>query len=650
MSLVAAWAVFVVGGCGDAPRARTVSPAASVGGGGPTALRGTIGREAILRNADRVLVSGYGLVVGLNDTGATDVPAQVEATMEREIETMIGGIEGAFDHTVYRDLSARELLRHPTTAVVLVEGAVAPGGPEGMRFDVRVRTLSGSSATSLEGGRLWTTRLQIGRPVTLGGPQTEIIAEARGEVFINPFVTPGSDQVQGRIGRVLGGGLLTDPLPLELVLENPLHSRANSITRAVNQRFPDGPRGPRTTAYGRNDQIVQVFAPTAYQQRFDEFISLLLALPINQSAPELLARRYRQAIVDQPELAEELSWALRAIGASALPHVRDLYDFPEVAPRMAGLAVGAHLNDARAADFLEQIALEGESRERIVALERLGAVDGRASSDEVLRQVAGFGETLTERSMAYDSLMRRAERGRLAQLAAAERRKLAGVAPATETQLRLAAARRIPAGNAQGVERIDVGGRFAIDVLPFGEPMVFVTLQGSPRIAIFGRDAELERPLTVIAWDSRLMMRADDPAGEVLLRYEDARTERVVQQRVSHELVDLVMFLARGGSVSDFGPGLGFTYSEVVGALAAIRDNGATEAVFATEDDRLRGMLLIAEDQRVADRPALLNAAGTEIDLSDLDPVDADERPTPAEATSGWVQPIEREEEAAGDG
>ncbi|MEO0630954.1 MAG: flagellar basal body P-ring protein FlgI, partial [Planctomycetota bacterium] len=282
-------------GCGEPQRTRTVSTPSIIAG--PTALRGTIGREAVVRNADPVLVAGYGLVVGLNETGATDVPAAVEATMEREIETMIGGIEGAFDHTVYKDLSARELLRHPTTTVVLVEGAVPPGGPEGMPFDVRVRTLSGSSATSLEGGRLWTTRLQIGRPPMLGGTQTEIIAEARGEVFINPFVTPGSGEVEGRVGRVLGGGLLTDPLPLELVLENPLHSRANSITRAINQRFPDGPKGPRTTAFGRNDQIVQVFTPALYQQRFDEFINLLMAVPIDQSAPELLARRYRRALV-----------------------------------------------------------------------------------------------------------------------------------------------------------------------------------------------------------------------------------------------------------------------------------------------------------------------------------------------------------------
>lgn len=638
---IAATTALHFGGCGEPRRTRTVEITSL--GTGPTVLRGTVGRESVIRNADRVLVAGYGLVVGLKDTGATDVPAAVEATMEREIETLAGGTDLGFEHTVYEGLSPRELLRHPTTTVVLVEGAVAPGGPEGMRFDVRVRTLSGSSATSLEGGRLWTTRLQIGRPVTLGGPQTEVIAEARGEIFINPFVTPGTGAVDGRVGRVLGGGLLTDPLPLELVLENPLHSRSNSITRAINQRFPDGPKGPRTTAFGRNDQIVQVFTPTSYQQRFDEFVSLLQAVPIDQSAPELLARRYRRALVDQPELAEELSWALRAIGAPALPHVRDLYDFAEVAPRLAALTVGAHLNDARASDFLERIALEGTAKERLIALELLGVVDGRPSSDEILRQVAGFGETLTERSMAYDSLMRRAERWQLASLAAAERRRITGQAPATETQLRLAASRRISPGNAQGVERIDVGGRFSLDVLPFGEPMVFVTLQGVPRVAVFGREAEVRRPMTVAAWDNRLMMRADDPAGEVLLRYEDDRTSRVVQQRVSHELVDLVLFLARGGSVSDFGRGLGFTYSEVVGALAAIRDEGATEAVFATEDDRLRGMLLVAQDQNVADRPGLLNDAGVEIDLSDLEPIDGS-RPAPAKATEGWVQPIERDD------
>ena len=38
-----------------------------------TALRGTIGSEATIIGAEQILVSGFGLVVGLNGTGGGDI-------------------------------------------------------------------------------------------------------------------------------------------------------------------------------------------------------------------------------------------------------------------------------------------------------------------------------------------------------------------------------------------------------------------------------------------------------------------------------------------------------------------------------------------------------------------------------------------------
>ena len=196
-------------GCssGNKKRAREVTPTLS---GAPSVLRGTVGYETSLRQADSAYISGYGLVVGLNGTGSTNVPENIAATMEREILIMSGGEAGGFINTPLEGLSPREVIRHPDTAVVLVEGAIPPGAPEGPYFDVRVRALSGSTAESLEGGTLWTTRLQLGPASTLGGLQTKTIAEARGEVFINPFAEPGrpseiSCQAAMGLGTLLGG-------------------------------------------------------------------------------------------------------------------------------------------------------------------------------------------------------------------------------------------------------------------------------------------------------------------------------------------------------------------------------------------------------------------------------------------------------------
>ncbi|MEM8757948.1 MAG: flagellar basal body P-ring protein FlgI [Planctomycetota bacterium] len=572
---------------------------------GPGALRGTIGRETTLLRARPVVVSGYGMIVGLNGTGSTDVPEAVAATMEREILTLSGG-ELDFSDTVFAGLSPRQILRRSDTAVVIVEGAVAPGGPDGMRFDVRVRALPGSTATSLEGGRLLTTRLQLGPPITLGGPQTEIIAEARGEVYINPFAAPGELGPQRRIGRVLGGGVLIDPQPLELVLQNPLHSRAVAITRAINQRFPDGPRGEGSTAFGRDDQVIQVYTPDKYHDRFEDFVRLMMATPINQNFPDATARRYTRALVADTSIADELVWALRAIGPRALPFVQDLYVSEDPAVQLAALGVGASLNDPRAAVFLERLVVEGDQRTRLGAVTLLGMIDGGRTSDEVLRQAAGYGRELTFRIAAYESLMQRAERARLGRLVEAERNRFGAGQRATETQLRLAAASRIPPGNAQQVERVSVGGRFLLDLLPFGEPLIYVTQQGRPRIAVFGERTSLEPPLMVDAWSDRLLIAADDDTTGVRLRYERPNGRGIVTQTVSPRIADLIVFLARGGTASDFGPGLGFTYAQVVGTLAAIQEDRATPAGFATEEDRLRALILAAADRSNTDRPALL--------------------------------------------
>lgn len=646
LAMVSAASLLAPGsGCTKArERAQVTQPAnLSIG---PSALRGTIGQEATLRRATPVRVSGYGLVVDLDGNGSTEVPDSVAATMEREILTMAGG-HLAFDGSPFEGLSPRQILRHPDTAVVIVEGLVAPGAPQHMRFDVLVRALSGSSATSLEGGKLWTTRLQIGPPITLGGPQTEIIAEARGEIFVNPFVDPDDPRVDRRVGRVLGGGVMTDPQPLELILENPLHSRAVAITRAINQRFPNGPRGEGSTARGRDDQVVQIYTPPSYRDRFEDFVLLLLATPVNQSFPEQLARRYTRALVEEPDLAEELSWALRAIGPQARGFVRDLYDFPERSPRLAALTVGAHLNDERAAVFLERMAIDGPKDDRLIAIDLLGEVEGGPSTDEVLQQIAGFSEDLTERSAAYESLMKRAERWRLARLSAAERAR-SGAAPGpTDNQLREAARLRIPPGNPQGVERISVGGRFLLDLLPFGEPMVYVTQQGEAKIAIFGARAELNPPLLVDAWSNRLLIAAEDRREGIRLRYQEPDNGRVVTQTVSPRLADLVVFMARGASAVDYGPGLGFSFSQVVGALAAIEEDGATDAAFATEQDRLRALLLASASDTVVERPALIGGEAQEIELDALAP--RPDAPSATESPEGpvYVVPVPRKSDSS---
>ena len=83
----------LITGCGGTPKGpRNVKPTFT---DAPRVLRGTIGYETKLRRAEPTYISGYGLIVGLDGTGSTNVPENVSATMEKEILTMASSEAGA---------------------------------------------------------------------------------------------------------------------------------------------------------------------------------------------------------------------------------------------------------------------------------------------------------------------------------------------------------------------------------------------------------------------------------------------------------------------------------------------------------------------------------------------------------------------------
>lgn len=114
----------------------------------------------------------------------------------------------------------------------------------------------------------------------------------------------------------------------------------------------------------------------------------------------------------------------------------------------------------------------------------------------------------------------------------------------------------------------------------------------------------LERPSLVAAWSDRFMIAADEGNVPVRVYYRDHRTGKAVTHNVPDDLARLVQFLGHKQTPENPAPGLGMTYSEVVGALYAIQQQGAVAAAFATGHDRMMARLLEAADQTaLADRP-----------------------------------------------
>jgi hypothetical protein len=159
------------------------------------------------------------------------------------------------------------------------------------------------------------------------------------------------------------------------------------------------------------------------------------------------------------------------------------------------------------------------------------------------------------------------------------------------TALQVLAESDIPAGSLQGVSRKRLEGEFFLDRVEGGEPLVYVTQQGTPRLVVFGDEPKLKKPLLVSAWNDRLLIDAADANGPIRLLYRDWKTGGVTKQEVDEELVKLIEFFAHKPTPEDPRPGLGLSYSEVVGAIYAIHRAGGMNASFATERDRLMAAL-----------------------------------------------------------
>lgn len=554
--------VVALAGCTSTPDRPQKAVDVTISRDVPQILRDTIGAQATLSGMEPVLCSGYGLVVGLNNTGSTEVPLNVRAVMEQEMLRLgVGRGDGPL-----ADITPAQLIRDKNTAVVLVQAVIPPAAPDGERFDVKVSALPGTAVTSLEGGRLYTTNLYQGIYVP-GGPATDPIATARGEVFINPFLDPadsGGGTVDKTVGRILGGGVVATRFSPILVLDNASHSRARAIAAAINERFPQR-SSQDVVGRGKNDEAIEIFVPPDWKDRTAEFFKIIEHLRVDRTFPEEWARRYAEALKDNPDLADELKWCLVAVGDVSKPFVRSLYAHPERVPRMAALEAGARLGDPLTRPHLEEIALDGPPALRSDAIQLLGRLPSDPRINTFLRDLLGSPD-LDVRVAAYEALD-------------------------TRYDLR--------------IDRIQMKDKFRVDIVESSEPMVYVTQQGTPKIVLFG-DLEVTRPTFVSGWDGRLLISSEGPTDKVRTFFRDYRTTQSEVHELGPSVEELIEYFAHETTPERPAPGLDFSYSETVGALYEVVQGGGIDAIFVPEIDRLALELLRStESGEIIFRPEL---------------------------------------------
>jgi flagellar basal body P-ring protein FlgI len=462
-----------------------------------------------------VKVEAVSLVTGLQGTGSDPPPTPQRAMLLDEMKR--------------REVAnPNEVLASTNTSLVLARAFLRPGIQEGDRFDVEIRTPTGSETTSLRNGFLLSTRLSEMAVLDQQVHEGHVFGLAEGAVLVDPTADPKADQALATRGRILSGGIATKARPLGLVISHEHESIriSQDIAHAINHRFFTYTNGRKQgVATPKTGEFIDVVIHPRYHDNVGRYMQVLRNVAIDESTSALQARLlFLEQQLSDPLTSATAAMRLEAIGDDQAKQILKqciVSNDPEV--RFYSAEALAYLDDTAAVGTLAEVA-RNEPSFRVNALAALSAMDDAS---------------------AYDAL-----------------RSLLEVKSA---ETRYGAFRSLWAMNEHDAFLHDevLSNQFHYHVLDIpGPDMVHVTRSHLPEIVLFGKDQKLQLPLMLDAGKSILVngMKGDK------ITVSRFSPQKEPEQRVVSTSVDEVIraIVALGG-----------TYPDVVQALQQAKSDGA---------------------------------------------------------------------------
>ena len=225
-------------------------------------------------------------------------------------------------------------------------------------------------------------------------------------MFVSPFGRDddAATRLDTRRGTVLGGGVVTEPREIQLLLNDPSAGVASRIRNRLNNRY--GALG--TVAEAASASLIGIEIPANFKDEKEHFVDLVRHTMLRSDRPfvERRSQELAKEITHPDALYESIALAWEAIGPPALPTVRDLYANPSVAAYYAA-RTGLRLGDDDALDVVaRRFAIDRKSvlRERAVA-ELGNASREMHRASELLRDLLDDPDTRV-RIAAYRALRR----------------------------------------------------------------------------------------------------------------------------------------------------------------------------------------------------------------------------------------------------
>ena len=536
-SAVAVFAWILLSGCDNTksnawhfPTPTTQPSVSAAPPKAPLWRAGTVGEVASLEGGMNIRVGGYGLVVGLGKGGSdmTGIPPQVVAYMKEYL--LKKGISSPRHGT--EKVSPEMVLRDPDTSIVVVASTVPALAPVGTRYDLSVQALPQSQTTSLEGGYLMVIDLFLAPGGTLaptGG--TQVLAEAEGPVFVNPFLDarkPG-DLPRFREGRILNGGVVKKSAPIRLILRRADYGLSRLIQGRINERFPSR---REKVANSISAQQIELTVPRENRDDYIHFLSVVLHTPLTAGAgaSEAKAKEIVLALDAPGANYEELSLVLEAMGKTVLPMIKPLYSSTNSTTAYYAARTGLRLGDPDAMEVVIHHARDSLSASRLGAIEEMGR------NPEVYRGVEDLRELVSDpvepvRVSAYEAMIRRNER--------------------------------------VVIQRTNLG-RFCLDVVKCKQNTIYATQSGVAKVVLLGEGIGMQKEIYYTSTNGGVIINSTGKGDEMtVVRRLPGSNNYTPSLTVSRDVASLVRFLGSEPKAGDDGKyrGLGLSYSQIVGVL-----------------------------------------------------------------------------------
>jgi len=405
----------------------------------------TIGDVTEVGNVDPTLVSGVGLVSGLDGTGGGVPPGEFRKMLEDQLHKQ--GVQ-----------NVQELFSSTKHTLVLVSASIPPGVRKGDPLDIEVVLPPQSKATSLRGGYLLDCPLYnyaIGNTAQGGERMLKghILAKARGPLLVG--FGEGKEEVRLRRGRIWEGGISQIDSPFYLYLKNDqkFASVANAVANRINSAFPEDAKkqfmvrqakrllvldevagginekfrgsngmGRGEAAHAVGKDIVYVNVPYEYRLNPERYLRIIRVIPLRET-PEN-AGRYRNRLYEMlldPKETILAARRLEALGKQSVPALQKGLTSNETLVRFASAEALAYLGSTSGIEELARLA-EEHATLRGLCLSAMASLNESCSQSRLVElmksskpdaRIGAFRALLALNEVNLDSLSHPEVRGEL---------------------------------------------------------------------------------------------------------------------------------------------------------------------------------------------------------------------------------------------